>query len=222
MGNQGSRANNAQLDETAINESKGSSVLGVSKRSLRRGVSDTSSDYRGSDYSELNKLANSGDWSGLCKRFRENPGYASYKDPKHHECIALHRALLKMGSFELIELLLEVYEEGVHEVDDNGMKPLHYACLYNYCMEKHFLHALRDERDKTSWGYVIKLLIKKAPEVLQETDLEGRTPLHLAASSAKTCPEALKLLMEKYPDAVGRRTKLGKLPLHLLLDSKGV
>lgn len=230
MGNQGSRVNNAQLDETAINERKGggssgsssSSLLGVPKRSLRRGVSETSSDYRGSDYSEMSKLSDKGDWSALCARFRANPGYASYKDPKHHGCIALHRALLKMASFDLIDLLVELYEEGVHEVDDNGLKPLHYACLYNYCMEKHFLHSLRDERDKTSWGYVIKLLIKKAPEVLQETDLEGRTPLHLAASSSKSCPEALKLLLEHYPDAVGRRTKLGKLPLHFLLDTKGV
>ena len=91
MGNQPSRVNNAHLDNTTINETKGQgSVLKVPLRSIRRGVSENSSDYRGSDYNEMNKLANAGDWSGLLEKFRANPGYASFRDPKNHGCLPLH------------------------------------------------------------------------------------------------------------------------------------
>jgi serine/threonine protein kinase/ankyrin repeat protein len=166
-------------------------------------------------------MAGSNSWEALCQLFRQNPGHAAYKDNKYNHGLPLHRALLKLASFEFIELLIELYPQALNEPDDNGMKPLHYACLYNYCMEKHF-NTLRDERDNTSWGYVLKLLIQKAPNVLKETDSEGRTPLHLAASSAKTTPKALTLLLKEYPDAVARRTKQGRLPLHFLADAKGV
>ena len=181
MGNQPSRVNNAQQDNTTINDGMNSSkkpllrVVGVDtsngngngSQRRRRGVSaisEENSDYRSSDYNEMNKLANARDWTKLLEKFRANPGYALYRDAKNHGCLPLHRALLKCASFELIEFLLssEAHgEESIHIADENGLKPLHYACLYNYCMEKHF-ETLRDERDKTSGkGYMLKLLIEK-------------------------------------------------------------
>ena len=114
-----------------------------------------------------------------------------------YHCIAL----LKCASFELIEFLLssEAHEESIHIADENGLKLLHYACLYNYCMEKHF-ETLRDERDKTSGKGYVKVIDRKGPDVLKEVDNEGR----YFASGCFFFEDDLRfeLLLQYYPDAI--------------------
>ena len=217
MGNQLSHRDNSVVDSTDINVNKGDNRYGGS----RVIENDFDKGIVASDYARYNKLLSNKDWPGLVAAFRENPQYASFKDTKNHRsALPLHRAILKLASLDLIDVLIELYPNGVCEKDENGLLPLHYACLYNFCMEKHF-NDLRDERDKTSWGWVLKTLIEKYPQALQETDNEGRLPLHLASSSAKTTPKALEMLLDKYPDAIARRTKSGKLPLHFAVEAPG-
>ncbi len=216
MGNQSSRSEKFVFDSTAINENRGDNRYGGSRGT----ETDFDKGIVASDYARYNKLLNNKDWTGLIAAFREKPQYASFKDTKNHRgALPLHRAILKLASLELIDVLIELYPDAVREGDENGLRPLHFACLYNFCMEKHF-NALRDERDKTSWGWVLKVLIEKYPQALQEPDNDGRLPLHLAASSAKTSPKALEMLLERYPDSISRRTKLGKLPLHFAVEAR--
>ena len=181
MGNQLSRSDNNALDFTAINVNKGDNRYGGSK--------DIENDFDkgivASDYARYNKLLSNKNWTGLIEAFREKPQYASFKDSKNHRgALPLHRAILKLASLELIDVLIELYPDGLREKDDNGMLPLHYACLYNFCMEKHF-SELRDERDKTSWGWVLKVLIQKYPEAFQNLIMKADchcTWLHLRQS----------------------------------------
>ena len=166
----------------------------------------------------VNSLVNRQDWKTLTTLLTKNPEHAQVIDKNNLDQLPIHRAILKGASFELIEKLIEVYPDGLSHKDQNNMTPLHYVCIYNFCLDK-FYYKLRHENISDSTGHVLKLVLTTRPLEAKETDNDGRTPLHVAAQS-KACADAIRELLKYHGDGAARRTKAGKLPLHYALENR--
>ena len=184
--------------------------------SVNRGRAWGDKEHVHTDAGHINRLVNKQKWPELVELVGTFPEGAAVADKLQQGMLPIHRALLKGASTQLIEKLVEAYPAGLLCAEDNCMLPLHYACAYGHCTEKGYM-KLHNPLIADSHGHVLKLLLKTQPMAAKEIDQEGRTPLHVAASS-KACALAVVDLLEAHEAASARRTKLGKLPIHFALE----
>ncbi|KAH7321336.1 hypothetical protein B0I35DRAFT_212192 [Stachybotrys elegans] len=105
------------------------------------------------------------------------------------------------GSFEIIELLVNLDRQAVSKPDKHGMTPLHVAC-------------------RKGDAKVAKLLLLAGADPNARTNAPGLTPAHYAAAFDQ--PMCLRLLLEHGGDVTRPTTIQGESfrPIHLALSGK--
>ena len=128
-----------------------------------------------------------------------NPDSLLAKDSKYGHT-PLHVACNNGHMTEsIIELLLRVCPDSIHERNIYSSLPLH--CLTDTVVQD----------DKVGID-ILKLLLEAHPDSVSENEGYGHLPLHLAAykKSSGFC----KVLVDAYPESVRRGDGFGHLPLH--------
>lgn len=131
--------------------------------------------------------------------------------------LPLHSALRRTESdrrhdheLQVVQLLIDLYPDAVELADENGWLPIHYAC--RHCASVDTVQLLLDPwHNDESVG-------------LDQSDRDGRAPLHHAAGSGPhdanpfhLMPAAtMQLLLDRYPEGVRTADNEGMLPLHWL------
>jgi len=190
----------------------------ISDTNKRRAWGDKEHGHTDTGY--IHALFQKQQWAVLLGLLEANPDAPIITTPDKvaQGMLPIHKCILKGASMELIEKLVQVYPQGLDVADESGMRPLHYACIYNFCLDKQYM-KLRNELVQDSYGFVLRLLLATSPDSAKAADNDGRIPLHLAASS-KACKLAVQDLLQYHGDGSARRTKAGKLPLHYALENR--
>ena len=115
---------------------------------------------------------------------------------------ALHHALQKSNFpifIELVQVLLELFPQGLKVRDNNGNLPIHFACSSNSPIN------------------VVKLLISTFPEGVREKTERGDLPLH-SACMGHASVQLIQLLLDVYPNAAREKNQGGHLPFDLAVS----
>jgi ankyrin repeat protein len=107
----------------------------------------------------------------------------------------LHDACERQDTAEILVRTKVHPEEAVRE-DDRGATPLHIACWTNPPLS------------------VVEALIQAFPGAIQDQDVHGDTPLHVALTNPETNPDVIRALLEACPSAASIANKEGLYPLH--------
>jgi ankyrin repeat protein len=107
----------------------------------------------------------------------------------------LHDACERQDTAEILVRTKVHPEEAVRE-DDRGATPLHIACWTNPPLS------------------VVEALIQAFPGAIQDQDVHGDTPLHVALTNPETNPDVIQALLEACPSAASIPNKEGLYPLH--------
>ncbi len=97
----------------------------------------------------------------------------------------------------MVEQLTKTCAEEAKMVDDNGSTPLHIACRGNPPLD------------------VIQALLNAFPSTVCDQDVDGNTPLHIAASQPSMSLAVLEALLNVCPIAASVKNKEGLMPLHM-------
>jgi ankyrin repeat protein len=117
--------------------------------------------------------------------------------PIHHAI-----SLGQNASFEIIEYLLEVFEEGATKVVEFGRTCLHLAVLYQ-CKP-----------------YIIAMLLNVYPEgALIKTKILEQTPLHYSVRYKNTI-DIVRILTDANRELLKSEDGTGRLPLHIALRNR--
>ena len=109
---------------------------------------------------------------------------------KLHDACQHHRAII-------VEQLAQTCAEEALMTDDHGSIPLHIACVGNPPLSE------------------IQALLKVRPMSVCQQDVDGNTPLHVAASQPFMSLEVIRALLESCPAAVCVKNNEGLMPLHM-------
>lgn len=138
---------------------------------------------------------------------------------KHYEHLfLLHNAIIGGYSIHLVKFFLKEFPESCIKQDEDGMIPLHHACLCNAPHFFEYVRVLLDANSEESLTIQDKLgrtplqLLKR---ILSTPDEAKRLPLHrLAASSASVSEKSLQVLVDAYPESITSVDKDGMLPFY--------
>lgn len=97
---------------------------------------------------------------------------------------------IRCSSLEIIQFLLDLVPNVIHQKDIDGCNALHLA----------------------SCPGVARTLLAKKPELIYETTFNGETPLHFYATFHEKA-EMLKVLLEYAPEILHERNERGQTPL---------
>lgn len=103
------------------------------------------------------------------------------------------------ASPETVQLLCDAHPEAIHETDNFGWTPLHFACRY--------------PKGGAQFDVVL-LLLEKDPSAISTKDVDGFTPLHWACFNGAPA-EVVGILAERCPAAMDIKNKRGNSPLML-------
>jgi ankyrin repeat protein len=157
----------------------------------------------------------------------------------------LHIAAGRGASIDVIQLLIRMRPEAVHEKDSWGKTPFACACAAvtefqdpdNYSYVSELLRLLKDNKtisDPDRSGMLplhiacssgmnidnIEYLLDEYPEAICTPDNNGRLPFHAACTRSSTSIEVLELLAAAFPEALRTFDKQGAVPLHIALQRK--
>ena len=114
----------------------------------------------------------------------------------------LHYACKNKVSIGIIRLLIDAAPDSVRHEDNGGQLPLH--CLCN-----------NEELDEASAVAILRLLLEKHPESIQQhVNNASFLPIHIAIMASKS-PEFCGVLIDAYPGCERITVDTGMLPLHL-------
>lgn len=157
----------------------------------------------------------------------------------------LHIAAARGASINVIELLIRLRPQAVHEKDAWGKTPFACACAATseindteanaYLSE--LLHLLKDNKtisDPDRSGMFplhiacaagmnienVEYLLDEYPEAICTTDNNGRLPFHAACTKNTISTDVLDLLAAAFPEALRTFDKQGAVPLHIALQRK--
>ena len=122
---------------------------------------------------------------------------------------ALHIALIRGASIDVVRLLIDPLGRVMHEEDASGNTPLHTAAAM--CKSLVFLQLLVDAQRPNANTLDVRLRVNE----------DGNTPLHLALRG-KCEPENILLLMDPEKSVLWKRNIRGECPLHTLVKSRFV
>lgn len=157
----------------------------------------------------------------------------------------LHIAAARGAPINVIQLLIRLRPEAVHEKDAWGKTPFACACAAatefndseNNAYISELLRLLKDNKtisDPDRSGMFplhiacasgmnienLEYLLDEYPEAICTTDNNGRLPFHAACTRGSTTTEVLDLLAEAFPEALRTFDKQGAVPLHIALQRK--
>ncbi|KAF4447823.1 hypothetical protein F53441_8689 [Fusarium austroafricanum] len=118
--------------------------------------------------------------------------------------VSLFQVALKMSDVEAARILIERGAD-VYARDTSGRNVLHLSLDHHRHMRDDF--SMSPE--------FLKSLVALAPDLLHQTDNEGRTPLHCAADGRGDSAEEVEMLLNAGAD-VCSQAENGDTPLHLL------
>ena len=107
-----------------------------------------------------------------------------------HDACQHHKAIM------VEQLALTCAEEALM-TDDHGSIPLHVACAGHPPLS------------------VIQALLKARPTSVCQQDVDGNTPLHIAASQPNMSADVIRALLESCPASAFVKNKEGLMPLHM-------
>jgi ankyrin repeat protein len=136
------------------------------------------------------------DWDLVRQSLHEEPEqaclYAHGVEPSQ-----LLVALNRSAPVDVVELLINSYEDALDHPSPNGDTVLHVAC---------------DDEG------IVDLVLKKRTQMVQAKDFKGRLPLHLCSNY-----KAAKQLLKAFPQALSQRShESGSLPLHHALSRESI
>jgi hypothetical protein len=99
----------------------------------------------------------------------------------------------------IVDMILSIDPESIHELDSRGELPLHIACSYQQVKITKRLLCVHESN--------------KIPHSVPMT-LDGNTPLHSALWHFKVDPQLIRLLVNKYPSSLSMKTRHKETPLH--------
>jgi ankyrin repeat protein len=162
-------------------------------------------------------------------RIVDSKGWA----PLHHLCVSVSNHVDDDETMQVLNLLIDKYQEAAGHADNEGSLPIHLASqlrsgefcqiLINAapdsvsivdsegCMPLHYL-CENDQVDDTAATQVLKLLIDKYPEAIRHANNRGSLPIHLASRWRSS--ESVSVLVNAYPGSVSTPDVNGELPLH--------
>ena len=105
-------------------------------------------------------------------------------------------------SLDALQLLTELYPQGLQCPNVNGQLPLHRALDQN----PPHLEA-------------VHMMLEAFPGAAKVADDEGYLPLHLALDCARPNPTIAKMLLDHYPESAFHKSKDGLLPIHCIISS---
>lgn len=108
----------------------------------------------------------------------------------------LHDACQHQRTIVVEQLARERVEEALM-TDDHGSIPLHIACVGNPPLS------------------VIQALLKARPMSVCQQDVDGNTPLHIAASQPHIAVDIIRALLDSCPASVYVKNNEGLMPLHM-------
>jgi ankyrin repeat protein len=115
--------------------------------------------------------------------------------------VPLHTACAKQAPLEVVQFLIQQFNDSVRQTTTKGLLPLHYACREQASLE------------------VIQFLLQRYPDGIKQVTSTGWLPLHLAIARQAT-KEVIRLLVKQWKDSVRHTTQDGGLPLHFACASK--
>jgi ankyrin repeat protein len=164
-----------------------------------------------------------------CHRFSRMSGY----DSNDLDTEALDRECARDPAESMLELLLEIYPDGVRKRERNyGFLPLHIACASGASLGviQRLLDAFPDAAKKQDKNgslpvhiacranasiLVIRSLLDAFPDGAQFQDADCRLPLHWACHVGASEP-TISALLEPFPEGAQlTEAKYGYLPLHV-------
>jgi ankyrin repeat protein len=157
----------------------------------------------------------------------------------------LHVAAGRGASMDVIQLLIRLRPQALHEKDSWGKTPFACACAAttefndseNHLYMFELLNALKENTtisDPDRSGMLplhiaccsgmnienIEYLLDEYPEAICTADNNGRLPFHAACTKNTITTEILDLLSAAFPEALRTFDKQGALPLHIALQRK--
>jgi len=99
-------------------------------------------------------------------------------------------------------MLLNSYPDAIRVADSRGNLPLHAACSQTrhnpWYMD--FGGGPSGEAGPITWlGHFIQYLADRCPDALQERNLDGFLPLHLAVQHGQVLPSVIQHMVERHP-----------------------
>ena len=152
-------------------------------------------------------------------------------DPRLQERLGLHILCAEAKEPQDIAWRNALYLLGLQpplakELDDQGRTPLHIACMGQLPRQQggggeqgQYYDDESEQRQPPD--FMTQALLVAYPGAVQQTDQDGRLPLHcLVASSG--CIDTMQLLVEAHPTSITARDAMGCTPLHLLLQNETI
>jgi len=122
--------------------------------------------------------------------------------------LPIHFACKFHAPKEVIVTLLEIYPNGIKEIDEKGALPLH-----NFFRNKNLVN--NEERME-----IVEYLVEKYPESIRVADKKGMLPMH-RASATGAHEDMINLLFRDNHLSVLKRDSFGRSPMQLFKRSHG-
>lgn len=144
---------------------------------------------------------------------------------------ALHYAVNREESSNLVQLLLAQWPAAAACRDKSGWTPLHVAAAAGHSEFVELLATAFPDgvKGKQDDGFtplhlaafhgrvrVVQVLLSKWADGVRATDMVGQTPLHRAASGGRL--DVVWLLVSAWPEGVRRRDLMGRTPYQVAID----
>lgn len=127
---------------------------------------------------------------------------AMVRTPSKEGVLPLHYALQRGISPQAVQLLVEKYPES-----------LHLTCPETGCNALHMAVARHEDPSLA----IVQNLIAQRPQLLQETDLDGSLPIHVAVSHKQPL-EIVRFLVEQKPESLEAANNNGSLAVHIAVS----
>jgi ankyrin repeat protein len=127
----------------------------------------------------------------------------------------LHLACENGASPEVVEFLLQAYPNALLAKTSYQSTPLHFACLHNASLaviETLFQYDRSKTTNTSTTRTTPDTTTINNMEMVEQMDLLGQTPLHMAALSSAPSPEVVALLVATYPEGTKVCTDRGETP----------
>lgn len=115
-------------------------------------------------------------------------------------------------SLEIVQNLVDLYPQGIHEQDDEGRLPAQVACDVNgkdVHVVENWSQVARNVDERTDF---VRLFVETHPDGLRVPDKHGLLLLHTACQTGVSFLQIVQLLVEAHPEDGLRMPSMGAPP----------